>query len=115
MLPVKRQLVHDIGEDAFERIRKERIASRHPDARPGWLEMAIVLAHYFAPAPAWASSTSIIALIKQSTVDCKRAIDVLDEKQSKDEKHFELRLELHELLEAFRLFFLHNGLAEPEA
>jgi hypothetical protein len=107
MLPVHKQLVHDIGEDAFERIARERAANRHPADKPGWLEAAIVLARYFAPAPAWASSNSIIALIKQATVDCKRTL----ERMAPDN---DLRPEIAELLEAFRTFFLHNGLAEPE-
>jgi hypothetical protein len=107
MLKPNKQVVHDIGEDAFERLARTRAGARHPADAPGWLEAAVILAHYFAPAPAWASSNSIIALIKQATVDCKRALERMDEDS-------DLKPELEELLGAFRTFFLHNGLAEPE-
>lgn len=106
MLTANKQIVHDIGEDAFERLRRERAHAGHPSDMPGWLSSAVILALYFAPAPAWASSNSIIALIKQATVDCKRAAERTE--------NADFRKELDELLEAFRAFYLHNGLAEPE-
>lgn len=107
MLKAPGQIVHDIGEDAFERLRRERAHPHHPSDMPGWLSSAVILAQYFAPAPAWASSNSIVSLIKQATVDCKRAIE-----RNPDSGFVP---ELNELLTAFRTFYLHNGMAEPDA